>query len=857
MNIIKSEKGVTILALTITIIVIVIITGTLIYNANNQLHIKKIDNLYSDIEQIRDKVSNYYIKYGKLPVKGRYCTANELTEILKQNGAGQTKNQNDLLDINDKKDSVELTYYVIDLSKLDNLTLYYGSKFKDWTPNVEVDEENGEETYSSSTTEQDLYIINEKSQQIYYPKGITVEDKFYYAHRVDLNASNSAELEVTNIPNLSISKVIFQNADEQAKIYLIKDGKIEIKASTILKVPNDNAISHVYYSIVPKVYDGEKTFKESLISEITEDDDVNNKSYNISITSDKITSGDYYLWFRIIDRDGNEYIGYKSNENSLEAENEIVIEEKEIDITVPHLSANNTEKQVDVTIKYDAEHLNNVKFSEGLTIDEAKENFKAIQESDPYETAEDGDRVYTLVVSRDEYLCVKAKDQYGNEYTFYKTVIPGDFDRNITAGKIDVVWIDTANNVIQQPNAPVLSKTVSSTTYALTPVKYNSSKTDHWEAVTNMSEEWYKYTIQSDRIEDAQRGTSRWANARANDGSLFVWIPRYAYKITYYDDRGNEIGYSTTKGIVNSRGKVIYESDSDYASREKVKTSGYEDYIVHPAFTKTENAANGGGWSKEIPGLWIGKFEAQNNGGYVQVIAGKTSWRFLHINQMYNYGQMANYGYSNYNNTIFKSHLIKNSEWGAVAYLAHSQYGLRGGKVMKNTSSDYYAGGSDDKSTIYNANIYQSTTHNEYGIFDLNGGAYECTASYVNNGHENLTNNGNYDPDSDFLYKLYGTSEEEQETSTEYKTVYSSTATEGASAQAADYSLNSKVKGDCTFEVSSSYSGSNSWNSAYSIYPSSFAPFYMYGGNYSGTASGSGSFCFNISRGGTFEYVRI
>ena len=85
MNIVRNEKGVTIIALTVTVIVMIIITGTLIYKANNQVHIKKIDNLYSDIEQIRDKVSQYYIKYGRLPVKGRYCTAEELVEILKQN----------------------------------------------------------------------------------------------------------------------------------------------------------------------------------------------------------------------------------------------------------------------------------------------------------------------------------------------------------------------------------------------------------------------------------------------------------------------------------------------------------------------------------------------------------------------------------------------------------------------------------------------------------------------------------------------------------------------------------------------------------------------------------------------------
>lgn len=828
MNIVKNEKGVTILALTITVIVMVIITGTLIYNANNQLHIKKIDNLYSDIEQIRDKVSQYYIKYGKLPVKGRYCTASELTEILKQNGAGQTKTQNDLIDINDKKDSIELTYYVIDLSKLDNLTLYYGSKFKDWEPNVEIDQETEEEIYSSSTEEQDLYIINEKSQQIYYPKGITVENKFYYAHKVDLNESNSAELEVTNISGLSISNVIFQNADNNGKIYLVKDGKIEVRVNATIKVPNENAISHVYYSIVPTDYTGEKAYIECVTNEITEDDDASNKTYNVSITSEKVSGGEYHLWLRIIDKNGNENITYKSNENNVEVVNKVTIEEKEVTITVPYLSADNTETQVDVTIKYDAEHLNNIRYAEGMTIDEAKENYKAIQESDPYETAEDGERIYTLVVSRDEYLCINVKDVYGNEATFFNTVTLGDFDRHITEGKIDVVWLDTSNNVIEEPNIPILTKTVGGTTYGLTAVKYDSAQTDHW-AVADTSKEWYKYIIQSEKLADNELGTSRWANARADDGSLFVWIPRYAYKITYYDERGNEIGYSTNKGIINSRGKVVYKTDSSYSKNEKVKTAGYEDYIVHPAFTT--NAANGGGWESELAGFWFAKFEASNNSSSVRIIAKRAAWRNLYINRMYNYALNATYGTSNNSDNVLQSHMIKNSEWGAVSYLAHSQYGLKGGKVAKNTSSGYYTGGSDDIATVYSSNVYQSTTHNEYGVYDLNGGVYETTAAYINNGHSNLETNGNYNPASIDPYEyLYGTTEEQHQTSTKFKTVYESSTDDGSSAQASDYSLNSRMRGDAIFEISSSYIGIHAWFSGYSNYPFSETPFFLLGG---------------------------
>ena len=38
------------------------------------------------------------------------------------------------------------------------------------------------------------------------------------------------------------------------------------------------------------------------------------------------------------------------------------------------------------------------------------------------------------------------------------------------------------------------------------------------------------------------------------------------------------------------------------------------------------------------------------------------------------------------------SHMMKNSEWGAVAYLTHSQYGRNGFEIHINNSSTYVTG---------------------------------------------------------------------------------------------------------------------------------------------------------------------
>ena len=57
----------------------------------------------------------------------------------------------------------------------------------------------------------------------------------------------------------------------------------------------------------------------------------------------------------------------------------------------------------------------------------------------------------------------------------------------------------------------------------MTKLSYNSKKTA-FEEVKDEETEWYNYKEQE------------WANAIDENGSYFVWIPRYAYRIVYYSD---------------------------------------------------------------------------------------------------------------------------------------------------------------------------------------------------------------------------------------------------------------------------------------------------------------------------------
>lgn len=151
---IKQEKGVTMLALVVTVIILLIITNMLIYNAQDSIHINQLTNLYNDIELLKEKVSDYYNEYGKIPAKIKYTNINQLSSVLSIN--------------NDTGD-----FYVIDLEAMQGITLNYGRDYETIKSN---------EANCNNYT--DVYIINENSHNIFYVQGISIQEnneiKTYY-----------------------------------------------------------------------------------------------------------------------------------------------------------------------------------------------------------------------------------------------------------------------------------------------------------------------------------------------------------------------------------------------------------------------------------------------------------------------------------------------------------------------------------------------------------------------------------------------------------------------------------------------------------------------------------------------------
>lgn len=206
----KNEKGVTLIVLTITIIVLLIITGIMISNSKSQLAIKKVNNLYADIDAISTKVSDYYLKNNSLPVFSNVYlnSSNELGLLLIANGGERSV-------INSNDDG---PYYVLDLSKLDNLTLNYGKDYQNWND------------ASTFQTYQDLYIINGVTYQIYYPKGITYDGETYFTKKVNSYVVDKIQTTSISDDEFKLTSIVANKneTDEENKVIINANIKLNL-----------------------------------------------------------------------------------------------------------------------------------------------------------------------------------------------------------------------------------------------------------------------------------------------------------------------------------------------------------------------------------------------------------------------------------------------------------------------------------------------------------------------------------------------------------------------------------------------------------------------------------------------------
>ena len=415
-----------------------------------------------------------------------------------------------------------------------------------------------------------------------------------------------------------------------------------------------------------------------------------------------------------------------------------------------------------------------------------------------------------------------------------------------------------ANNV-QDAISELYNKNISETSCknvsvpkfgeGLIPVTIDSDGTVTY---ADTSKEWYNYC------------DKRWANAviledntsykvgdtiqESDIQSYFVWIPKYKYKLWNVD--------TPSKGIHDIE-IVFDENDTTDVEGISCKTpiiSGESgncsngEYMTHPAFI-----------SMNTNGFWVGKFETGYRGATspatAQVNANDTSKIIIKPN-VYSWRNITVYNefLNSYNyQRGLDSHMMKNTEWGAVAYLSHSKYGINretninnnssyktGYSALPSTNQQTYPATSGDGTTYnsaYNTDIgyLGSTTGNISGVYDMSGGAWEYVSAYITgkpgSSGFSTTTLANYD--------------------SKYFDAYN------ASSTTSTYQY--RILGDATGEMGDfkKYNDSDnglrchsSWYGDYSYFVDSSYPWFYRGGRY---AIGvlAGAFSFSRNTGGT------
>ncbi len=351
---------------------------------------------------------------------------------------------------------------------------------------------------------------------------------------------------------------------------------------------------------------------------------------------------------------------------------------------------------------------------------------------------------------------------------------------------------------------------------------------------SDKGESWYNYCEQ------------KWANAvilidspsksynvgytiqESDIESYFVWIPRYKYKLFHANP---------ADGVTDKLSESIaQEIEIEFEGKETPVSAGTQDgeWLTHPAFTNFD-----------VNGIWVGKFETGYKGATsiassevnssdptkIQVKSSVYSWRNNSVGNFFK----AMYNY----NRELDSHMMKNTEWGAVAYLSHSKYGINE-EVRINNNSNYLTGyaantkdasGSITEPQSYNTETgyLASTTGNISGIYDMSGGAYEYVAGYIDG---NVKNSGL-------------TLDEIRNTYSKYIDVYASNS--------AVTTYSNRILGDATGEIGPFYYASsyhNNWYKDYSSFVESSYPWFHRGGRNSND-SYAGQFNFNRYTGGS------
>ncbi|MDD5980468.1 MAG: hypothetical protein PUC23_05115 [bacterium] len=289
------------------------------------------------------------------------------------------------------------------------------------------------------------------------------------------------------------------------------------------------------------------------------------------------------------------------------------------------------------------------------------------------------------------------------------------------------------------------------------PVYYDESA-EAWKKADEVNKEeenkWYDYnskmwanavTVTETNRDTYMKASAGTAISMDDINTMWVWIPRF----------------SATGDTANYNGGTQSAPGAFDITFVDNKTS------AHDAFTfGTQN----------LNGFWVGKFETSHetlsssttknnlgctsdtcsNASGIEILPNKLSLRYNNVSNFFyaslSMSQTGNsFGFDKTKDTTLDTHMMKNNEWGAVAYLTQSIYGRCTSstsctEVGINNSSSYITGtgapaGSSSSVTngTYETALGKdaSTTGNIYGVYDMSGGSFEYVMGVYTDGTQN------------------------------------------------------------------------------------------------------------------------
>ena len=479
------------------------------------------------------------------------------------------------------------------------------------------------------------------------------------------------------------------------------------------------------------------------------------RTITLTVTSLNEIDSKYELYYKI-DSNKNVEVGYDSN--TKDSVKGIIKKNASKEITV--IIRNNSSNKITVTFGVHG-GLANLEYDDikeyGLALNELKLNDVVIawnyigNKTKPTSFPKKNSGYSVESVS-----CTNADGSFNNSsWKLEVTNISG-----VTA-TCTLTFTDTYRETLLNGTDPVITDKLISVVISDTGVVTKADTSKEWYSYEN--KKWANSVILKDESVVYKNGETI---PDSNIESYFVWIPKYSYQLfdlgnysslTSISDKTQEIkikfGTNNTSDSISGECTTPFENNQGIAGSSGNCKVG--DYMTHPAFLAFGTT-----------GLWVGKFEtgyygatstasAQVNSVYTSKIIIKPnvySWRNITVGNMFK----NSYDYQR----NLDSHMMKNTEWGSVAYLQHSKYGSQASVRINNNSSYItgyaatveptlgYAGGTSTagnrvestslgKDGTYTVNYLNtnstvaSTTNNYSGIYDMSGGVWEYVMGYT------------------------------------------------------------------------------------------------------------------------------